>query len=244
MFSVIRKFRDALFVPVNLSIWIFATVVVGFSGPFGSYMEMAPLVRLAYWGAVIAMGIAVMTALRFWVAGRWPLLSFRGRATLISLAFAAVFTPLLKLTNRVILRPEQDYDLPVWQILPLLFGISLGIHLVYAALSARSRQATPRLLRRLPETLRAPVIRLTAHDHFVEIVTEKGSHQIRMRLIDAIEEMEGVDGLCVHRSHWVAIAAVTGGTREGGRAFVVLRDGGQVPVGRKYRDAVAARGLI
>lgn len=101
-----------------------------------------------------------------------------------------------------------------------------------------------RLMRRLPDGARGPVHRMEARDHFVRVVTQDGTHDIRLRFADAVDEMDGVAGVCAHRSHWVRIASVVAAERDGVRLFLVIADGARVPVSRGYRDRVEAAGLI
>jgi DNA-binding LytR/AlgR family response regulator len=86
---------------------------------------------------------------------------------------------------------------------------------------------------------------LTAKNHYVEVVTDKGSTTIRMRLADAIDEMEPVEGYCVHRSHWVARSAINAVERENAqKIFVLLSNGDRIPVSRKYRPNLEKTGLV
>jgi len=55
-----------------------------------------------------------------------------------------------------------------------------------------------------------------------------------MRLADAVDELEGLDGAQVHRSWWVARDAVRDVRRGDGRAVLSLPDGLEVPVSRTY----------
>nr|WP_255714076.1 LytTR family DNA-binding domain-containing protein [Pelagibacterium xiamenense] len=61
-----------------------------------------------------------------------------------------------------------------------------------------------------------------------------------MRLADAIAETDGVAGLQIHRSHWVAASAVAGLERRNGKTFVALRSGALLPVSRSYLAAARA----
>ena len=64
-----------------------------------------------------------------------------------------------------------------------------------------------------------------------------------MRLADAIREAEPVEGLQIHRSHWVAIAAVARAVRRDGKLFLELTNGLRLPVSRGAQPAVKAAGL-
>lgn len=102
----------------------------------------------------------------------------------------------------------------------------------------------PRLMRRLPAEFAGPILRLTSEDHFVDVIAPGGAHRLRMRLADAIDEMDPVAGILTHRSHWVARAAIEGAERDGGRVFLRLSNGDLVPVSRTCRPKLEAEGLL
>ena len=101
------------------------------------------------------------------------------------------------------------------------------------------------LLARLPARSRAELLHLRMQDHYVEVHTAAGSEMLLLRFRDALREVEDIDGLQVHRSHWVARAAVVGVERQrGGRIALRLVNGARVPVSRSFAPAVKARGWI
>jgi len=53
-----------------------------------------------------------------------------------------------------------------------------------------------------------------------------------MRMSDAERELEGYSGMRVHRSHWVALLAVKGRTRQGNKWTAPLVNDIEVPVSR------------
>ncbi|WP_088621999.1 LytTR family DNA-binding domain-containing protein [Oceanicola sp. 22II-s10i] len=101
-----------------------------------------------------------------------------------------------------------------------------------------------RFLRRLPLDKRGRPVRVEAQDHYLCVVTSAGQGLILMRLADAEGELDGVEGLRVHRSHWIARAGVTRHVRRDGRDFLAMADGVEVPVSRSYRAAARAAGLF
>jgi DNA-binding LytR/AlgR family response regulator len=86
--------------------------------------------------------------------------------------------------------------------------------------------------------MRAPLLRLSVRDHYVDVVTEAGTTAVLIRLGDAITEVGGIPGTRVHRSHWVAASAVRLSTPASGKAVLQLSDGSKVPVSKTYRAAV------
>lgn len=102
----------------------------------------------------------------------------------------------------------------------------------------------PRIVSRLAGLPCTEVLRLSARDHYVDVVTRRARTSLLLRLSDAMAEMEGIPGVQVHRSHWVATAAVVGARRLGTRVVLDLVDGTTVPVSRGYRDRAEAAGLL
>lgn len=99
-------------------------------------------------------------------------------------------------------------------------------------------------LRRLPTRLGRDLVRVSVYDHYVEAHTRRGHELILIRFADALAELDGYDGLQIHRSHWVARAAVRRVSRGEGRSLSVeLDDGTRLPVSRSRESAVRDSGL-
>jgi DNA-binding LytR/AlgR family response regulator len=104
--------------------------------------------------------------------------------------------------------------------------------------------APPRLIGRLPWDKRGALIALSVTDHYVHVTTTRGHEMLLMRLSDAITEADPTPGLQVHRSHWVALAAIATARRHGDGAVIGLTNGTEVPVSRGFLPAVLAAGLL
>ncbi|WP_176715510.1 LytTR family DNA-binding domain-containing protein [Thioclava sp. SK-1] len=104
--------------------------------------------------------------------------------------------------------------------------------------------AEPRLVERLDPDMRGTILRMQVRDHYVDVVTQSGTSSVLMRFADALVEVEGLPGLRVHRSHWVAEEAVVEGQNMGAKGVIVTTDGAQVPVSRTYLRDAMERGLI
>ncbi len=101
----------------------------------------------------------------------------------------------------------------------------------------------PPFLDRIPARLGHTLLALEMEDHYIRVHTAAGSDLILMRLRDAIAELSGLDGLQVHRSYWVAAAAVIGVERKpDGKMMLVLANGLHVPVSRSYAAEVRGAG--
>ncbi len=109
-----------------------------------------------------------------------------------------------------------------------------------------AQHSAPRapLIDRLPVEKRGPILRLEVQDHYVMVVTARASELLLMRLGDAIAETAPDSGARVHRSHWVADAAVDRIIRHGGsnpRLEIATVDGAAIPVSRSFNADVRSR---
>lgn len=111
------------------------------------------------------------------------------------------------------------------------------------SVSPPSQSVRSSLNDRLPHAIRGKLAYLSMQDHYVEVHTDKGTTLVLMRLADAIREAGDIPGLQIHRSHWVALDAVTGNRRKDGKLFLKLGESVLLPVSRSYANAVRKAGL-
>ncbi|MEP3050605.1 MAG: LytTR family DNA-binding domain-containing protein [Erythrobacter sp.] len=97
------------------------------------------------------------------------------------------------------------------------------------------------LLERLPAALGSDIVALEMEDHYVRVHTALGSELVLMRLRDAMKELGPLEGRQVHRSWWVARAAVEDAVRDGRNVRLKLARDIEAPVSRanvsQLRDA-------
>lgn len=152
------------------------------------------------------------------------------------------------------------------EALLLIVAITLLLGLISFAIAARSRQpaasvpapaaapaaanadagdvAADFLRRAGSRHAGARLLAVEAEDHYLRLHTDAGSDLVLMRLRDAVAALAPVPGLQVHRSFWVARAAVQRIERRGQTAQLVLGDGLTVPVGRTYMTGLRAAGWL
>ncbi len=90
----------------------------------------------------------------------------------------------------------------------------------------------------MPTGLSGQIICLQSEDHYVRVYTEHGNGLVRMRFVDAIDELKSVDGLRVHRSWWVLRSAIKGKSKNNDKSFLLLRNELLVPVSRRNKKTV------
>lgn len=243
------------------------------TGPFGTFTAMDFGLRVYYWITLMAVIVLFATLVRSVLMVSLPRLGLWTEGVLVAGVQAIGLAPFVNWFSNSVYLSEAIRLPSVPGIMAYIFVIS-GMasvirHLIANEISARrSSQAArpqprsepepepqpaeprsadlpkPFIYRRLPDDHGGALVRLSAQDHFVEIATTEDVFRVRMRLSDAIDETSGVLGHSTHRSHWVAHSAISKVLRENGREVLVLVDGSQVPVGRKYRPELVDAGLI
>ncbi|GAA4759877.1 LytTR family DNA-binding domain-containing protein [Novosphingobium ginsenosidimutans] len=106
------------------------------------------------------------------------------------------------------------------------------------------RPGKPRLFDRLPPALGTELVALEMEDHYLRVHTALGSDLILLRMRDAVAELDGLDGAQVHRSWWVARAAVETVERDGRNVRLVLGKGLVAPVARNMVPVLKSAGWL
>lgn len=232
-----------------------ASILLGIVGPFGTYDQLPLAARLAYWTAVV-----VSTYLTGFVMVHFAVHMLfgedRGGVVGYGVAGALAGIPvagLVALFNRFVFGATSSFGfvtaLPYVVATAALVSALVAFIMHKATAEPAAAAETPRppprprLLDRLPNEKRGQLSHLSMQDHYVEVHTDRGSELVLMRLSDAIAETQGVEGLRIHRSHWVARAAVEGVERREGKLLLRLRGGARLPVSRSYSEAVRAAGF-
>lgn len=229
-------------------------LVIGIAGPFGTITALPVLPRLGYWLFMVlltgAVGLILCRSLSILLArSRLPRLLV---ALLAGLIAGAPIALLVHGLNTLLLQPG-DVALGPAALTASLFAISAFISVAVSQIFFAAPQVppalppfipAPRLLSRLPHNIRAPLVALTATDHYTEVTTTKGSALLLIRLSDAIAESIPTPGLRIHRSHWVATDQIATARRDGPRGSVTLTTGTQLPVSRSNMAALEQTGLL
>jgi hypothetical protein len=109
------------------------------------------------------------------------------------------------------------------------------------AAAAAPTIAAPAFFERIPPALGHQLIGLEMEDHYLRIHTALGSDLILCRFGDALRELQGFDGVQVHRSWYVARAAIKEMRKEGQKMTLTLRNGIEVPVSRPFQKTLMAQ---
>lgn len=253
MHLALRDLRQVFSSAVTVAALAGIAIVLGVSGPFGTLDAFALIPRLAYWAAVVPLTYAAgflgtRAAHRHLPKGPRIL-----RIALAALGAALGVTPVLAVLNLALGIPLGGAQSVILGF-AAVYVICLVVEGVGTVLSdhrapAQQGQVTsptqpPALLSRLPLDKRGDLLALSAQDHYTSVLTSKGRSLVLMRLADAVAEAVPTEGVQIHRSHWVAQAAIAQVHRTGDGGEVTLTNGETLPVARARLGDLRALGLL
>lgn len=242
----------------NLLIVAAVGAVLGRIGPFDTFSELPTASRYAYWiGLTLLLWLQTAIAMHLLreAAARWSWPVRTVAAALIG-ALPAAFEvawaeSLLRVSRDLGL---VDVAMIYGDVALIAVALALPLELIdgHRLIGGAHSHSSPAvetgdfddLVAALPPERRGALLALEAEDHYLRVHTDRGNALIHKRFSDALGRVAAIEGLRVHRSWWVARAAVEQVTRDGDRLALHLRGGLVVPVSRTYALAVRDAGLV
>lgn len=220
-------------------------IVLTISAPFDSGEEFTALQRAIYWSGIGVVtffpAMAIIRSLsRVFIARGIP----EFPASLLSGVVAGLPVGLTVFAVNSYIAGNDNGELKdavrlVFMITPIAVAVAGLQHLILGqGVQAAASPPGSNLINRLSHSNRGKVLSLQAQDHYVEVTTTAGSELVLIRLADAIAELGDETGQQVHRSWWVARAAIADASRAENRTTLTLTDGRAVPVSRARAKAV------
>lgn len=186
--------------------------------------------------ATVPMSLVVQAINSLPAAPRWPGLEVVMANYFAVLVIGGAVTLLFNL-----LQPGQRPPATLSPAIPVAEPIGTPVATPAETLAAPSAPPLNPLLDQLPPELGSDIIALEMEDHYVRVHTALGSALVLMRLRDAMALIADVEGMQVHRSWWMARAAVVEVVRDGRNVRLKLARDLEAPVARanvaSLRDA-------
>lgn len=253
MGTIIADFQRRFFSPLSVVGCFVGASWLAIAGPFGTFDSLPPMSRIVYWLSVVWVGFTIAVSLRVMVDSVIPKEETHIQLSVAYGLLTVIFAPIAWFLAVFVSEtgvPFMSFTMTALALATFsagMFAIECGMIMAGfqpASPDTLAARDAPRVVQRLSLDRRGELLRLSGRDHYVDVVTSQGEESLLMRFSDAIGETEAVDGLQVHRSHWVARSAVTGTVRRKGRVFLTLQDGTEVPVSRGYLGKVQDAGLM
>ncbi|MCM5557276.1 LytTR family DNA-binding domain-containing protein [Pleomorphomonas sp. JP5] len=251
----LRRWRAIVGSAMFRAIVLAATAITTASGISSGDSWRDTLGALAINGVEAFSSAALATLLILLVEPRLSFIAHTGPRYALAGIAASPAVLIVVLAIEVLLRQADPTATYVGRV-AITVLVSVAAIATVAGLAARGDRRQPTetpaaepaktcaFLRRLPPRLGTDLTRVSVYDHYVEAHTRRGHELILIRFSDALAELEGGDGLQIHRSHWVANGAVRCLMRSESRSLLVeLDDGTRLPVSRSREAAVRAAGF-
>lgn len=224
---------------------------------------LSPLMGLAYWLTHVFLALTILAAAQAalqrvkWLdrASPWLIVIMAG------LLGALVFTPAAYGLDWIFPTIDDEDDLVARPILADLFGelsdIILPFLLIWTGFNATrllqiesrppASDDTPEATEQdyfwslIPAKLGRDVIAMSSELHYLRIYTPEGNTLILHAFGRALDHLDDIDGMRIHRSHWVATDHVQAVRRDGEKVVCQLDNGTELPVSRPYRSELRSR---
>lgn len=248
-----------------LGIWLCGSVTAWMWGPFGTFIALDNVSRLVYWAAIVGIGTCVGLLVRVLVSLKLDVGAPRGILTVAALQTASIGPAIWAVNQSFFLVPDDhlmtlSYHIVIAGNVCFIIALirlwtarsvrlmhsavperALGLETIQPAVAAGdSPQMTGLRLRGVIADLDGEIMHVRADGHYTILQTAHGSARVLLRFSDVLSELGALEGLRVHRSHWVARRAIAQVERDGPRHFVVLQSGCRVPVSRTYQANLLA----
>lgn len=221
----------------ELGIGAVAGVVLALLGPMGTFTASL-VTRIGFWVPLLVLGaigggiIARATSRRL---GRGD--NHARRVALLTLAIGIPMGALAWVMARLVFTQEMPHDPLFFLWSSLLITAPMTAIMEYANTPGPETKAAPLQAPRFRERLEPPhrgaeIFAVSSEDHYLRVHNSAGGTLILMRLSDAIGELDGIEGAQVHRSWWVARAAIERVEKSGRNWSLALKGGVVAPVSR------------
>jgi hypothetical protein len=236
---------------IDLTVGVGIGLLLGLMGPFGSFFNDNPPLRIAYWVGTTSSGMVffgIVTRLAAAGAQRFGVPDWAIVPPVILLGSAVQGLPLRAVA--IAIWPQIHDAVPPLEWYGQCVAITTPIVLTYYFLRVRSPVRTRTREGLVP--VEAPaltadpgaVLYLKMEDHYVRIRTEHGARLEMGPLARVTAGLSGVEGLQVHRSWWVARRAIDGVEKDGRNLRLRLVDGETAPVSRASVAKLRAAGWL
>ncbi len=225
---------------MDLAVSVAIGLLLGLMGPFGSYFNGGPLLRIAYWIGNIVCGTVVFGCLtRLLIAYARQIHAPDWVVVTGVILLGSLIQGALSRWVAVTLWPELRQIVGALRWYGQCVAISTPIVVAYYLLRVRRRTPGRPAVGRLPPEVAVAeplalgqVLCLRMEDHYVRIHTAAGSRLVAGPFERVIANVGDLEGMRVHRSWWVSRGAVVGVEVEGRNLKLRLSNGLRAPVSR------------
>ncbi|WP_193221978.1 LytTR family DNA-binding domain-containing protein [Amylibacter sp. SFDW26] len=264
MMIIFKEVVHKLTSRITLTAWGAASVICTLTGPFGTYNLDAFSHRLFFWGCLLFAGIAFCLLCLHTMFNVFPnLRPIYSKLIAISFFTVTYTNAIYFVVDMIYLSYTTPSILLVYAVVgSIAFSISAAIYWLHIRPNELRKKAQetyrnppiakskPKVSPKLSNAVLSKfetdthIIRLNMRDHYVEVFSDKGAKYIHMRFADAVGALSSLNGMQVHRSHWVNLDNVQDVIKSKGKISFKMSDGAEVPISRTKQKELKEMGLL
>ncbi|MGB1361380.1 MAG: LytTR family DNA-binding domain-containing protein [Alphaproteobacteria bacterium] len=186
------------------------------------------LLNISIWLLFIFVPSMVITTLSLY-------LEFKNKETILNYIFINLIgLVVLFLIVSMFTTPSINMVMTILLLFLLISGTMNGIHFL---IRPKNKTVAPIMLN-IPMPKRGQLWALQAQDHYVNIITSKGSHLIYIKFNEALKQTGNIDGIQISRSYWVAKNGLQDIIKQSGKNICILKDGTKIPIAKNHLDNI------
>lgn len=235
LLAFFRQVWASLTTRFSIGAIILVVAITSLSGPLGTYEHIPSPLRWAVWFGLTAIAAVMYHSIDAVVEPFVRRANRLAHACVIATGMAAVYAPIaLYLFERL----NMSYGVPAPSLIMILvaflatFTFDMFRELPEAAQNVEGHKILVDWTK-LGVSRGGDLLAISADDHYVRVQTRIGEQRVLLRFGDALDMVALVEGMRVHRSHWVALSAIAGLEVTEGRHFIVLENGSRIPISKK-----------
>lgn len=213
-----------------------------------------------FWGAHVILALLILQSVQMLLMNV-PTISSRsswGQVVLSGLIGAMLFAPFASVLDQVFGIADVTDDVSetfAERLISEFTGLVGIVMMVWIGLNATrllqiqpiapsttsKKDAQPDFWDRVPKPIGRDLVALSAELHYMRVYTTQGEALVLFPFGRAVVQLENViDGVQIHRSHWVALGHVSQIRRNGRRGVCQTTSGLDLPISRKRWQSLQA----
>ena len=247
----LREMRALFTSPRTVAAMLILGIMLGLIGPFSTFQYFRTVPRLAYWVFIVftcygvgSFGGGLFVNMLFQYQKKpHPIVLIIGGGIGAGIPVAIV----VSLANASILGDWEITGFEGTMTLVYCVLVSMCVTALHVLFLREDRPNAPKqvqIIARLQIQNRGTLLYMSMQDHYINVVTSRGQELLLLRMGDAEKETAGIEGLRIHRSHWIAIEGIKSVDRQNGNYVVEMLDGAKLPISRGQVQAARDAGII
>lgn len=247
LLAKLKKFNNLPYIIMLVMALILAQIA-----PYDTASITNFFLRAAYWGSIIFISQLAWKILEKILVARlkWPYF-FIGSLCNLLMTFPLLLFILF--INQFIYDNQPNLEQMFYFWLQLAITCQSIYLLIYIIVSQfiktgvkNADDCPPENIPHFLKNIAGDLLYIKSEDHYLRIQTTAENKLILYKISDAIKQLEtsNIEGMSIHRSHWVAKSAIKNHKKDGRKNLLMLVNDHQLPISATYLKNLKNQGYI